>query len=256
VVGLASLSETMAGTPIGGGACAEAKRACFISPSPFRRGAFLEQGGCTMKPLMHASSITGQLRNIDRGLISDRQKQQQQQQRRGRRASGAVAGYGYGGPIALRASASQSVEDEAKKEPVPFTLRRARKFEIDTLAALSTEAFTPRGAWYQVLQRVKFLLIVWDLQAQLYQRFTHVSSRLFLVEFSSLGPLVWEMDSKQLPPSLTTFPLPLWQCRVYYVTKSPPSRSGLIASQASSLPSPRAAMPCWLPPSRMDEQLG
>lgn len=183
MVGLASLSETMAGAPLGrggssrlesggGGACAEAKRACFAPSSPFGRGVFPDQGACTMKPLMHTSSLTGQVRSIDRGLISDGQKQQQQQQR-GRRARGAFAG--FGGPIALRASASQSVEEEAKKEPVPFTLRRARKFEIDTLAALSTEAFTPRGAWYQVLQRVKFLLIVWDLQAQLYQRFTHVS---------------------------------------------------------------------------------
>jgi len=56
---------------------------------------------------------------------------------------------------------------------VPFTLRRARPHELDLLAVLSTEAFTPRGKWWEVPQRVKFILISWDLQAQLYSRFYH-----------------------------------------------------------------------------------
>lgn len=56
-----------------------------------------------------------------------------------------------------------------------FSLRRARPHELDLLAILSTEAFTPRGEWYDVVQRVKFLLVRWDLQAQFHQRFYHWS---------------------------------------------------------------------------------
>lgn len=77
------------------------------------------------------------------------------------------------GAAVLRATASKS--DELAAEKIEFNLRRARKFELDNLAVLSTEAFQPRGDWFDVVQRTKFLLISWDLQAQLYQRFTHVS---------------------------------------------------------------------------------
>ena len=53
----------------------------------------------------------------------------------------------------------------------PFVLRRGRAHELDALATLSTDVFTPRGAWFDVWQNTKHLLMVWDLQAQFYNRF-------------------------------------------------------------------------------------
>ncbi|EKX52009.1 hypothetical protein GUITHDRAFT_150870 [Guillardia theta CCMP2712] len=52
-----------------------------------------------------------------------------------------------------------------------FVLRRGRPHELGLLATLSTDVFHPRGAWFSILQNVKHTLIVWDLQAQFYNRF-------------------------------------------------------------------------------------
>jgi hypothetical protein len=70
---------------------------------------------------------------------------------------------------------AQSAGDVSKgKTPLPFSLRRARPHELDLLAILSTEAFTPRGEWYDVIQRLRFHAVCLDLQNQFYQRFYHV----------------------------------------------------------------------------------
>lgn len=60
---------------------------------------------------------------------------------------------------------------KATSTGVPFVLRRGRPHELDILAILSTDVFTPRGEWYNVWQNTKHLLMVWDLQAQFYNRF-------------------------------------------------------------------------------------
>ena len=73
---------------------------------------------------------------------------------------------GHGG-----AGASSSLKANVKVQGKPFVLRRGRPHELDLLAVLSTDVFTPRGKWYEVFQNIKHLLIVWDLQAQFYNRF-------------------------------------------------------------------------------------
>lgn len=79
---------------------------------------------------------------------------------------------------AVGSSSDVGLEDVKKKRrSIPFTLRRARPHELDLLAILSTEAFTPKGAWFDVVQRIKFLLVRWDLQAQFHQRFYSVRIR-------------------------------------------------------------------------------
>jgi len=43
---------------------------------------------------------------------------------------------------------AQSLKASVKaKDNVPFVLRRGRPHELDLLAILSTEAFTPKGKW-------------------------------------------------------------------------------------------------------------
>jgi hypothetical protein len=75
-----------------------------------------------------------------------------------------------------RAAQPDSDTIKHKSQSLPFTLRRARPHELDLLAILSTEAFTPRGEWFDVVQRLRFQAVCLDLQNQFYQRFYHVMS--------------------------------------------------------------------------------